>query len=1299
MNKKLRIIFSLFLLNTVFISLKANHILGGEITYKHLGAKKYELTAKIYRECGGIALNSVDFGITDGNTDLTISYTRVSIQDISNRCDDTGRGPCYPQNTASNSGVELHTYKATVDFGVSPYNYYPQNNSCKIYFYASQCCRPIGIIGIAGNFWVESMLDICNSKYKNTSPTLNEFNHLNVSCNQKFEHNLAGIDYVDYDSLEYLLVQPLNDHTTVDNYYGRSNNTIPILPYCPPNPGAFTCKPNPQSNPPTGFYFDKLSGNIILTPTDCQEISTICLKINEYRKDTTNKWVMVGSVTKDIFVRLLQTGYKNIVPSLTTKQAIYNFKINEKSCIEIVSKDTLSNNYDSINKGNKTRIKILNLPSGATFAYKDSSANAKTGVLCWQMHDSLIIKYGLGKKLIPITAQVKDNFCPYPEMVTHTFYIKVITPDSLGNLNILTFEDKNKDKKKNSNENGRLAPINFKRNKSLYYVFTNNNGIFNDSFPIGKIELGITSHPYFEKTTPDTSLLIKYKDNHIVNLGFTKNAGIYGRIFKDKNSNCTYDFGEETLAGVKVFTDSNKYVGISDKNGEYYIKAPYGTYNLKCDYKPFEYQINCPNNNTINITTALDSAYINNDFGIIPNLNFTDIGVNLQLKKANLSKQAEVVIYCKNYGYKTRKNFRLHIEMSKTADFKTTHLLKMFSNDSVNIYTDSIKGKGEKKINLKYLVHKDTFKAFDKIYFRIKTDNNTINTDSVKNNNIAETFIFVNEANDIYDKKIEKDTFKTALDTTINYTIRFQNNGTDRAQRIVVIDTIDTKYLHLSKFELNWSDYPCTPIFVGNAIHFIFDDINLPYFSTSGEKSIAAFNFTLGLKSKTNTEQSFTNKAAIYFDYEKPVLTAPAIGNIVSPVGIVKLNKKSNCINQENTLHFESKIPLNTGNQMILEMSDVNGDFSNAIILKTQNSSLLKDSINFTLPKNTAANNYKLQLRTTNPSSISLANSGIIDISTIKAANFSLTTNLANNEICEKDSYKIAFNNVNNQYQVLKNNVADNSLDFHTQYATQINKNDSFKIILKDGLNNCYDTLQIKPKVNPLPTANFTLLPTAICPTDSVLLTIDSNYLTDVAKFKALLYSKTTLKTIWLKNINNGDEFSIKTYTNKGCTNTSEYKKITVYNLPIKPIITANGNTLYTTSTDSIKWYRNNILAAQNVTEISNAASGNYTVKVKNTNGCEVLSDVYVHQYTAIASIKFSPYKIFPNPANGFLQLENVKDVKIRLNTIDGKEIMNIISNETNFKMPLDKVPTGLYLLNLTSANNEQYSQLINVVR
>jgi hypothetical protein len=73
-------------------------------------------------------------------------------------------------------------------------------------------------------------------------------------------------------------------------------------------------------------------------------------------------------------------------------------------------------------------------------------------------------------------------------------------------------------------------------------------------------------------------------------------------------------------SGYKVFTDSNKYMGISDNNGIYYINAPKGSYNLKCEFKPGKYTVNCPSSKTISLTINGDSAYMNNVFGISRNM-------------------------------------------------------------------------------------------------------------------------------------------------------------------------------------------------------------------------------------------------------------------------------------------------------------------------------------------------------------------------------------------------------------------------------------------------------------------------------------------------------------------------------------------------------------------------------------------------------------------------------------------------------------------------------------------------------
>jgi len=121
----------------------SSHMMGGEVTYSWLGGKKYEITARMYRDCRGIPLNSPTIQIFDknGKNTMALNYNRVSIEDITATCNST-TGPCSPSNEPTGSeGVELHTFVATVDFAASPYSAFVTNNTCEIYISREQWCR------------------------------------------------------------------------------------------------------------------------------------------------------------------------------------------------------------------------------------------------------------------------------------------------------------------------------------------------------------------------------------------------------------------------------------------------------------------------------------------------------------------------------------------------------------------------------------------------------------------------------------------------------------------------------------------------------------------------------------------------------------------------------------------------------------------------------------------------------------------------------------------------------------------------------------------------------------------------------------------------------------------------------------------------------------------------------------------------------------------------------------------------------------------------------------------------------
>jgi hypothetical protein len=103
MKRLLPFIFTLLTLS-FSTSLKASHMMGGDMSYRCLGNGQYKITAKIYRDCRGISFSGPSFGVYAGTNggngcgSSGLSITRTSIKDVTPRCS-TASSPCTPQNT------------------------------------------------------------------------------------------------------------------------------------------------------------------------------------------------------------------------------------------------------------------------------------------------------------------------------------------------------------------------------------------------------------------------------------------------------------------------------------------------------------------------------------------------------------------------------------------------------------------------------------------------------------------------------------------------------------------------------------------------------------------------------------------------------------------------------------------------------------------------------------------------------------------------------------------------------------------------------------------------------------------------------------------------------------------------------------------------------------------------------------------------------------------------------------------------------------------------------------------------
>lgn len=170
-------------------------------------------------------------------------------------------------------------------------------------------------------------------------------------------------------------------------------------------------------------------------------------------------------------------------------------------------------------------------------------------------------------------------------------------------------------------------------------------------------------------------------------------------------------------------------------------------------------------------------------------------------------------------------------------------------------------------------------------------------------------------------------------DSLFTYTIRFQNTGTDTAFTIVVRDTLDADVFDLNSVQPLNSSHPYRLDVEGeNILVFLFEDINLPDSNRTVEGSQGYVMFQLAIKQDLPPGTLIQNNAAIYFDFNEPIITNTTI-NTITHLAENALPKPSLSVNPNPTSGYalvELHLPLAT-KQLQLDLYSIEGMFIGTI--------------------------------------------------------------------------------------------------------------------------------------------------------------------------------------------------------------------------------------------------------------------------------------------------------------------------------------------------------------------------------
>ncbi|MBP7515346.1 MAG: T9SS type A sorting domain-containing protein, partial [Flavobacteriales bacterium] len=113
-------------------------------------------------------------------------------------------------------------------------------------------------------------------------------------------------------------------------------------------------------------------------------------------------------------------------------------------------------------------------------------------------------------------------------------------------------------------------------------------------------------------------------------------------------------------------------------------------------------------------------------------------------------------------------------------------------------------------------------------------------------------------------------------DMYIDYTVRFQNTGTDTAFTVVVRDSLEAE-LDPASLEILGASHAFVPSFEnGRTLVFTFNEINLPDSGTNYAASNGSVHFRLKPRADIAVGEMIRNSAGIWFDFNEPVITDPS---------------------------------------------------------------------------------------------------------------------------------------------------------------------------------------------------------------------------------------------------------------------------------------------------------------------------------------------------------------------------------------------------------------------------------------
>jgi hypothetical protein len=553
--------------------------------------------------------------------------------------------------------------------------------------------------------------------------------------------------------------------------------------------------------------------------------------------------------------------------------------------------------------------------SGGSLSLSPSGSGVTTGT-----YD--IYYYGFNNSIGSGSFNLGSNFTvPTTDLVPGIYMLKAIIDDPIGSPDItqlapfvattcgldvdtlhgFVFSDLDYDGIKDTNEIG-LPNLDVTIGNANYSTKSDSAGFFEVIVPKGTLTIYLTynttnytiSYPntpsYTINNQPGTPL-----PNLIFGLS-PLTVLVKGNVFYDYNSNGTFNTGVDVypktaLVNAIRIGSTPKFYAYIDGSGNYSLKLPPGSYNIKVNESNVDSLTSSPTAISIN---AVNATFNNQNF----RLN-TTVKVNFDLKLTASDGRP---------GFLNSVNAKLN-QFGRDSAYGVVTInydpaITIGSISPANGVIDTVTHTVQWSTTLMKYGVVQNFKIYYTIaigvplgtryYFSANASVLAPKVDYHPQNNSDADICTVVGSFDPNDKSVHPAGTNGVVgvvyhNTRLNYHVNFQNTGTASAININIQDVLNSN-LDLNTLVLEGASHPCTYSVDNNTITWKFMNIFLPDSNTNEPLSHGWVEFSIKPKQGLPDGTVITNEAAIYFDFNEPIITNTVSSTLQTVITSVLIN-------------------------------------------------------------------------------------------------------------------------------------------------------------------------------------------------------------------------------------------------------------------------------------------------------------------------------------------------------------------------------------------------------------------------